>query len=391
MSAPARPAAFGALVVGGGVVGLATAWQLARLGCERVGLVERFRPGHDRGSSHGHSRITRSSYADPLYVRLAGIAHREEWPRLERDAGVRLIHRCDGLFFGPPEGPFAANAAAVAAVGVDVERLSPAEARRRFPHFRFAGAEGVLHDRTGGVIAAAETVAALARRCSVEGVHVLDDTQVLAIEPAAGPVALATTRGRLLAERVVVAAGAWAAALVPALAPRLTVKRQSVGYFALEAPPEAMRPGAFPVWAWLGPGPNGLRYGLPEFGRPGIKAAVHTLAGPPDDPDARPGPDERALAAIAGFLEAQLTVRVRERLRAETCLYTSTPSEDFVLDTLPGNPRVVVGSACSGHGFKFGPLTGRLLAELALSGRTSVPEFEAHRARFALAAAPEAR
>ena len=380
------PDVFGALVVGAGVNGLATAWHLVRLGCPRVALVERFRIGHDRGSSHGHSRITRSSYRHQTYVRLMQVAHGEEWPRLERDSGTALVHRQDGVFFGPTGGPFEDYAASVAAVGVDVERIDVAQARQRFPLFRFPDAAGVLHDRTGGVIAAAAAIDALAKRCWIEGVHVLEDTEVVGIDPVGDAIAVATDRGKLLAERVVVTAGAWTARLLPSLAARLVVKRQSVGFFAVDAPAEAIGVGRFPVWAYLGGGPNGLRYGLPEFGRPGLKAALHEESGVPDDPDARPGPDARLLDGIRAFLDEQLAVRVGETLHAETCLFTSTASEDFVIDTLPGHPRVVVGSACSGHGFKFGPLTGRILAELALHGRSSVDAFEANRAQFAITA-----
>src|SRR5262249_32813432 len=147
------PPAFGALVVGGGVTGLATAWQLARRGVPRVALVERFRLHHDRGSSHGSGRITRSTYSDARYVRLGRVAHEQEWPRLEAESGVKLIHRCDGIFFGPPAGEIEHWAAAVAAADArGVERLEPAEARRRFPAFAFPDAKFVLHDRTGGVV-----------------------------------------------------------------------------------------------------------------------------------------------------------------------------------------------------------------------------------------------
>jgi sarcosine oxidase len=386
-AAMSPPRAFGALVVGAGVNGLATAWQLARRGVPRVALVERFRPGHDRGSSHGFSRITRSSYGDPLWVRLAQAAHAEEWPRLERESGETLLHPVPGLFFGPPEGPFEQWAAAIGAVGADVERLDLREARRRFPLFRFPGAAGVLQDRTAAVIAADATIRALARRCVVEGVHVLENTRVLDVDWGASPFALATDRGELLAERLVIAAGPWTRALVPALAPRLTVRRQSVGFFRLEADAAAVRPGPFPVWVHLGPGENGVRYGLPEFGRAGVKAGLHEVAGENHDPDERPGPDEPTLERVRAFVDELFAVRVLERLHAETCLYTSTASEDFVIAEVPGASGAVVVSACSGHGFKFAPLVGRLAAELLMDGRTSVAAFERDRARFAFPSA----
>lgn len=371
-------------MVGGGVGGLAAAWHLALRGVPRVALVERFRLGHDRGSSHGFARITRSTYGDPVWVRLMQAAHGEEWPRLERDARETLLHPVPGLFFGPPGGPFERWAGAVAEAGAAVERLDPAEGRRRFPLFRLEDVAGVLHDHTAAVIAADTTLRALARRCVVEGVRVLERTRVLGIGWDARPFTVETDRGRLLAERLVIAAGPWTPALLPALAPALAVRRQSVGFFRLEAAAERVRPGPFPVWVHLGAGANGVRYGLPEFGREGVKIGLHEVAGPGDDPDEPAPPDEPTLARILEFARGLFAVPVLERLHAETCFYTSTASEDFVIDALPGAPGAVVLSACSGHGFKFGPLAGRLAAELLLDGRTGVAAFENSRARFAL-------
>jgi sarcosine oxidase len=105
-----------------------------------------------------------------------------------------------------------------------------------------------------------------------------------------------------------------------------------------------------------------------------------------DDPEALPGPDARAIGSVREFLARQLTIPVGDVLHAETCLYTNTPDERFVIGPLPGHPNVVVGSICSGHGFKFGPLAGRLLAELVMEGTTGVPEFERHREAFAVPA-----
>lgn len=375
---------FDAAVVGGGVAGLASAWHLARMGAGRVALLERFALAHPHGSSHGAARITRSSYADATHVGLMQVAHHEDWPRLEQAADARLVHHCDGVFFGPADGPFEDYAAAVAAAGVDVERLSPVEARRRFPAFTFVDAAGVLHDRTGGLIDAAATIAALARVCAVEGVYVHEHSRVIAWQALGDRVRLETERGAITATRLVIAAGAWAASLVPALGKRLTVKRQSVGYWPVLGDPAASGPGRFPVWAYFGPGPNGLAYGLPRYGAPGLKAAFHETAGAADDPDAAAPPDEGTLAGVESFLRAQLTLPLAARVHAETCLYTNSDDEDFIIDTLPEAANTVIVSACSGHGFKFAPTVGRIAASLALTGRSGVPEFESARARFAL-------
>jgi monomeric sarcosine oxidase len=373
------------VVIGGGVNGLAAAWQLARTGVRGVALVEQFRIGHDRGSSHGKSRIARSAYPEAAYVRLVRRAFDEEWPRLERDAGRTLLHRTPAYFFGPPQGSLAAYARAVRDAGADVIAVPPADARRLAPQFRFEGCDDVLVDRTAALVAAQDTVAALATLVRAAGVDVREETRVAAIEPRTAHVDVVTDRGTIVAERVIVTAGPWTARLVPRLAPRLAVARQTIGYFEIEGGAEAARLGAFPIWCQMGATANDFHYGLPAFGREGIKAAQHVTSERDEDPDAvAREPDARSLADLRKFLDRELAVRVVRQLGAETCLYTNTPTEDFVVGPLPGEPRIVVGSACSGHAFKFAPLTGRILAELAAGGRVSVPEFEAMRGTFAV-------
>lgn len=386
-----REAAAGAVVVGGGLHGLAAAWHLARLGARDVVLLERFAIGHDRGSSHGRTRITRSAYDREVYVRLVTAAHREEWPRLEREAGRPLVHRADACVFGTEDGGFERYAAAVAACGADVERLGPAEARRAFPAFRFLDAAGALRDRTAGIVAAADAIAALRGACARAGVRIVEGVRVRSIDPTRDAIPVETDAGTFLADRLVAAAGPWSGELVPEVRRGLTVRRQTVGYFRLEDPAAGL-PGAFPPWIYAGA--DGLLYGVPAFAGDGIKAARHAVAGPADDPEAACVPDPAEVAAVRAFLDAELVPRVAALERAETCLYTCTPTEDFVIDLHPANALIAVGAGFSGHGFKLGPLTGRLLAELALRGRTSVPEFEESRAVFSARRpelAPDAR
>ena len=376
---------YEALVIGGGINGLSALYHLGRMGRRRVGLIEQFQLGHDRGSSHSHSRITRSAYFDPDYVYLMQAAHREEWPRLERDAGQQLAHRTSGCFFGPAGGRYEDYARAVAKTGVDVEALDVDEARRRFPVFRFEETSGALHDRTAGLVAAAETMAALIRLGRQNGAEMREEEQVLGIDPSSDPIRVETTRGALETERLIVTAGAWVSGLLPFLKGRLKVIRQTVCYFKPAGPPEDFRAGRFPVWGYLTDRGDNVYYGLPEFGREGIKVARDLTVGEGDDPNAAtPEVSLQEIDRLRTFLDWQFVPRIEAFMGGETCLYTMTGTKDFILDLHPDNPRVVVGSACSGHGFKFGPLTGRILAELALKGRTEVPEFERARGRFAI-------
>lgn len=372
------------VVIGGGLNGLATLVHLLRLGVKQPLLVERFQVGHDRGSSHGPSRIARSMYPKAGYVRLMRAALAEEWPRLERAAGEPLLFPTPGVFFGPPEGPLEAYATAVEAAGAEVDRLSAHEARARFPMLRFSDANQVLFDRTAAVIAAARTLRALERVALAQGAEILTGVEVQELDLASDPVRIVTARGEILAERAVVAAGPWTSRLVPRLASRLKVLRQSVAYFELDAPREDVKVGRFPVWAWLGARENDFYYGMPEFDHPGVKLARHVTHGAGDDPDAPPGSfEEDAIEDLRALAHREFYPAVRGLAGADTCLYTTTASEDFVIDLMPDNPRVAIAAGFSGHGFKFGPLTGRILAELCLYGACKLPEFQAMRADFA--------
>jgi sarcosine oxidase len=369
------------VVIGAGINGLCTAYHLLRLGCRNVTVIERFALGHDRGSSHGAVRITRSTYADPLYVRLMAQLHSEEWPRLAQDFGEQLVLPAPGCFFGPPDGPFETYAHAVASVGADVERLTPAEGRRRFPRFHFAESVGVLDDHTAGVLRADATLTGLSRWIATHGAVVQTETAVLDLRAGADDITVVTDRGPLTADVVVVTAGAWLGQLVPSLARKVTIQRQTVGYYEL-APTDA----AEPVWVYLGRGPSDVYYGLPDSRQAAVKVGRHETSGRDDDPDEPAEPEAEMLSAIEQVLAEQLSQPVIARKAAETCLYTSTPSEDFLVGPLPAEPRILIGSACSGHGFKLGPLTGRLLAEMALGQPTSGELWDAARQQFSVPA-----
>ena len=359
---------YGAVVIGGGVVGLAAAWHLLDLGCRPVAVVERFRIGHGRGSSHGSVRMTRSTYASDAYAALMRHVHDEEWPRLERAAGVTLVHRHDVVFFGPDRATLGAYAAAVLAAGADVSRMSPEAARSRFPTLRFPDDAEILHDRTGGTIAAGEAIRALRRLVDSAGGVVLEDTRVLEIDRTDREIRIVSDRGVVLGERVVVATGAWLPQLVPAVRARLTVVPQTVAYFRLGVPARTL-----PAWVHFGGAQGGITYGLAELGRDALKVGRHVTKGPGADPDRERPVSASEVAALGRELAQILAVPLIEVLGGESCPYTMTATEEFVIDTWEGDPRAVFASACSGHGFKFAPLTGRLLAELVVRGRADLP------------------
>jgi sarcosine oxidase len=357
-------------VVGAGLLGSATARALAARGVPAL-LFEQFALGHARGSSHGATRIFRYSYPDPCYVEMA-VRASEAWDRLTADAGEVLLVRTGGLDAGPGAEDCAR---ALAECGVAHAWLTGAQVRDRYIGIGARPGERMLLQPDSGVSLAGRTVAALQRLARRDGATIRAGSPVLGIEAGHDRVVLRTAAGEVTARAAVITAGPWAqGVLAGALphAPRLTATVQQVRYFAPRGP-AATWPTLI-EWP-----PEGLCwYAVPAAGvAPGIKVAAH-ITGPAVDP--RDGP----FTEIDPALEEEAARYVRDRLpgldpaglAAETCLYTMTPDEDFVLDT--AGP-LVVGGGCSGHAFKFGPLLGEFLADLALGRDIPVP-----RERFAL-------
>jgi sarcosine oxidase len=343
-------------------MGTAAARSLTERG-RSVLLVERFAIGHDRGSSAGPTRIFRLSYHHPDYVRMARLAL-EEWRALEDQSGEPLLQTTGGLDAGPGA---AIAAEALAFAGEHSEWLEPAAAAERWPALRPPDAAPLLFQADAGVCRADRTLAAQARRAAAVGATILEHTMVTAIEPTTRGVEVADGTGqRHHAPVVVVTAGAWAGPLLAGagIDVPLRVTRERVAYAALPTP------GPLPTWIeWTAP----ARYGLPVPDRDDqVKVGEHRAGTVVD-------PDEREEAPVA---DSALSSLVAERFPGsavtslETCLYTNTADEDFVLDR---DGAVVVGSPCSGHGFKFAPLIGRILADLAV-GQTPPVDL----ARFAL-------
>lgn len=358
------------VVVGAGINGLSTAWQLGRMG-RRVLVLDQHPEGHAFGSSHGATRITRSSYGDPVWVDLVREANVSAWPALEAEAGEALRIPRSGCFFGSANGPLRRYAEAAAGV---VEPLTTAEAARRFPLFRFSAEDLVLVDPTAGIVAAARTLRALGRRIQQQGGTIRRNVTVEAVEPGP-PHRLRLSGGETLESAfVVLCAGPWSAQFLPRAARPLRVMGQTVAFFEH---PEA---DTCPPWAYIAE--DRFFYGLPGRASPdeapGLKAALHHTVGP----DEGLAPVTPAPEVVIRFLYDRLTEPPGAPIRTETCRYTMTENERFVLDLLA--PGLAVGAGFSGHSFKFGPLTGRILAELCINGQSDVSAFSRKQHEFSI-------
>ena len=363
------------VVLGAGSMGAAAAYHLARRGRPAL-LVEQFAPGHARGSSHGSARIARHSYPDVRYARLMVEAF-AAWRGLEADAGQNLFVRTGGLTYGPPGVRFPAEvAAALAAVGVPHRLMSGRELRRALPTFAAPDADGeAVFEPDAGLVAASRAVAAqveLARDLGGDDARVLENCPIRRIDLEADRPTLVGDGLRITCERLIVAAGAWTGRLIPGLAATLQPTRQRVAYFR-PPDPATFAIGRFPFFIHAaGEAPGDILYGLPDYLGTGVKMGKHV--GPAVDPDAvDPVVDDAYVVELRTFLRRHLPALADAPVAStEVCLYTNTPDDHFRLGPLPGRPDVVVASPCSGHGFKFSCLIGRVLADLALDGRTDV-------------------
>lgn len=349
-------------ILGLGAVGTAAARFLAADGHQVIGF-EQFQLDHDRGSSYGGSRVIRPVYPDPLYATLMQSAY-PLWRALERYSGETLLVQCGGFFFGPEGHPeMTAAEAALTEVGFPYERFSAAEAARRLPQFRLLDSEYGFLEPQSGLLRASRCVLANARGARACGAELREGARVDAIEPRASEVRLLADGEWRSFDRVVMTAGPWAGSLLaPFVELPLRVTRQQYAHFRVEGDRTRYSPAAFPVWIDMAE----RFYGFPEHGEiPGAKAALHVPGPPiaPDGPDRTPGAAENEI--LRRYLRRRLPEISGEVTYSKVCLYTNTPDEDFIVDRLPAEPRVVLVAGLSGHGFKFTVLLGQIAAALA--------------------------
>ena len=382
------------VVVGLGGLGSATAWQLARRGVSVVGL-EKFELGHLRGASHDTSRILRRSYHTPAYVRLAGEAY-DDWADLEHVSGERLVTVTGGVDLFPPGAAIPADdyAASMVAGGVPFEQLDAAGVGRRWPALRVPDGTVALQQDDTAIVPAGRSTATMARLAGEAGAQLHDRSPVTALVPEDDGTVTVVARGAagrsFRARRVVLTADAWTNELLAHLgtALPLTVTREQVTYFA-PADPTAFGPDRLPVWIWMD---DPSFYGFPPYAEGGNGALVKAgqdCGGAVTTGDERSfDPDPDALGLLSSFA-AQLLPGLGAPARTVTCLYTLTPDRDFVAGPLPAYPSVLVGLG-AGHGFKFAPTFGRVLADIALDGVTSsdIAAFAVDRPALAVAGHP---
>jgi monomeric sarcosine oxidase len=363
---------YDVIVIGGGTMGTAAAWELGKRGLSAA-VFEQFEHVHPHGAHSGQTRVIRHAYAEgPDYVPFVFRAD-DLWMELEHATGEKVFHRVGALELSAP-GNYHAHLARASADAHDIpfEWLDPDEIRRRFPQFKVEDDwVGGFGDRAGflDVDRSLRAMAAEARRLGVE-IH--EETPVEDWSWTAQHVTVHAGGVSHSADRAIITVGGWTSRVLKELTLPLHLLRKTLFWLEVE-PPELYEPDQLPVYIAGIPGYE--FYGFPRFGEPGIKVAVHS------------GGDETTLetidrtvsdaekAEIADVASRVLKGVTGKVLRATTCTYTTTPDHDFVIDRHPEAAHVVFGAGFSGHGFKFTPAVGELLVQLVLGERETMPLF----------------
>ncbi len=360
---------FDVVVIGVGGMGSAASFHLAQRGLAVLGL-EQYDIPNDQGSSHGVNRIFRLAYyEDPSYVPLM-IRARELWLELEKRHGSRLVYVTGTVDAGLPGSEvFEGSLESCRLNGLDHEVLDNAALSNRYPGYRLPEEIMSVFQPDGGFLLSEQAIVAHVNGAIASGAQIRGRERVTGWElDGAAPVTVHTDRGTYLADQLVVTAGPWVSSLVPMLTELATPERQVLGWFQ-PLRPELFATNRFPVFNLAAE--EGRFYGFPVFGIPGVKIGRYHHLEETTTPDLI---DRRVSAADENVLRTAIgryfPAADGPLMTLKTCMFTNTPDEHFLIDTIPGNSRMHIAAGFSGHGFKFCSVVGEILADLVTSGTT---------------------
>lgn len=360
------------IVIGAGSLGSATAFRLARAGATDVLVLEQFSLGHGRGGSDDHSRLIRHAYHSAAYTPLTQ-AMFDAWAEVEAETGLTLVTQTGGLDLavaGTPGECELDNYRSTLAEGVKSESLEADELRRRWPQWQVSDDTVALYQENGGFVDIRRGTAAHRALAAARGVEFLPNSRVTGLDPTDTHVVVHTMAGDFVADSVVLCTASWASDLLKPLgvAWSFTISQEQVSYFSTPHVREFM-PDRFPTWIWHG---ETVFYGFPIYGEVAVKVS-RDVSGRWVTADTRSfEPLEEETTKYRNFLCEHLPRAVGPELYSKTCLYDMPVDRDFILDKLPGHPRIVVGFGAA-HAAKFAALIGEILADIAINGRSKHP------------------
>ncbi|APU14327.1 N-methyl-L-tryptophan oxidase [Actinoalloteichus fjordicus] len=362
------------IVIGLGGMGSAAVHRLAAKGLRVLGL-DRFPAAHDQGSSHGGSRIIRQAYFEGAdYVPLLLRAY-ELWDELEAESAVEIRHRTGGLMIGAGDSLAVAGSLTSAREhGLDHELLDAAEIRRRFPTMTPADSDIALYEAAAGFVSPENAVLANLTMARRHGAQLRHGVRVDSWAADDAGVTVRTEDGVHRADHLVICPGAWGPALLAELGLPLVVERVVQFWFRPTGPPEVFAEQRHPIFIWEDARQRqGYAFPMHAESDGTVKAAFFRGGATctPDTIDRRVAPGEEE--ELRQFLSNRVPALPGPLARAKTCMYTTTPDEDFVIGAHPRHDRVTLACGFSGHGFKFVPVIGEILADLVTDGATRHP------------------
>jgi len=365
---------FDVIILGLGAMGSAAAQYLARRG-NRVLGIDQFTPPHDKGSSHGGSRIIRQAYFEgPDYIPLVLRAY-ELWHELEGETGARLVHTTSGLVIGHSEGALIQRTIVSANQhNIPIDVLQPSELAQRFPAFHPLPHDVGVLEQLAGYLIPEDCIRTQLESASRAGAELHFEEKVLSWSADPDRVEIRTANTVYVARHLVITAGPWAASLLHSAFP-LRVTRQVTAWIQPQGGVEPFLPGRFPIFIAEDAAGGYATYGFPAIDGPagGIKVAIHgsQIQCTPDTVDR--AIHDSDTAAIVRASKQRIPSICGQLIRAKTCLYTMTPDEHFIIGAHPLLPSCTIACGFSGHGFKFAPVVGEILADLAATGTTPHP------------------
>lgn len=365
------PAPYDVIVLGLGAMGSAAAYHLARRAPRVLGL-EQFTPAHDRGSSHGRSRVIREAYfEDPAYVPLIQRAY-DLWDDLQREAETTLLIITGGVMIGPPNGELVTGTLASARQHrLRHEVLSAAELRQRFPAFQPDDQTVGVAEPRAGVLFPEECVRAHLDGAARAGAELRFEEPVIRWTVDRDAVWVTTPHATYTAGHLVITVGPWAPEILHETGLPLVVERNVMYWFQPERA-ELLAPPRFPVFIYEY-ARSRFFYGFPMLRGEGVKVAHHHSGEFCTPQTIRREVSDAEVERMRALLTRHLPTANGPLLSIATCMYTNTPDGHFVIDRHPAWPQVTIACGFSGHGFKFASVVGEILADLALDGRTRHP------------------
>jgi monomeric sarcosine oxidase len=363
--------AYDVIVLGAGGVGSAAAFHLARGGA-RVLTLERFGAGHDRGSSHGQTRVIRQAYFEhPDYVPLLRRAY-ELWRELEERRQETLYHPVGLLEIGPPEGVIVPGVLEAARIhGLEVESVTRERAEALYPAFRFPEDCGFVFEKNAGYLRVEACVHAHLEEAAREGATFRFEEPAIRWAATGDGVLVETESATYFADRLVVCGGPWAGTILADLGVRFDVLRKHLYWFATDDTRYSAATGCPTFFFEL---PEGHFYGFPDIEGAGVKVSEHSggeIIADATNLDRSVDPVDRS--RVERFVCAHLPGLVVRPKTHAACMYTRSPDGHFLVGRHPGKERVAFAAGLSGHGFKFAPVLGEILADLTIGGRARMP------------------